>query len=155
MRAAEAISPARPEDLPRLLELWEASVRATHQFLTEADVAALVPLVREAFLAEDFLESIAVSCVRLPEDEVVGFSGVSDGKLEMLFLHPAWRRRGLGSRLLRHSIEKQGVDRVDVNEQNEQAVGFYLRMGFEVEGRSELDGQGKPFPLLHLRLKRG
>lgn len=154
MRAAEAISPARREDLPRLLEVWEASVRATHRFLTESEVAALVPLVREAFLAEDFLESVAVSCVRSPEGEVVGFSGVADGKLEMLFLHPAWRGRGLGSRLLRHAIEVHGADRVDVNEQNEQAVGFYLRRDFEVEGRSELDGQGRPFPLLHLRLKR-
>jgi len=40
---------------------------------------------------------------------------------------------------------------VDVNEQNQQAVGFYRRLGFEVEGRSEVDSMGKPFPLLHLR----
>jgi len=32
-------------------------------------------------------------------------------------------------------------------------VGFYLRMGFEVVGRSELDDFGKPYPLLHMRLR--
>ncbi len=42
-----------------------------------------------------------------------------------------------------------------MNEQNEQAVGFYLKMGSEVEGRSEHDGFGKPYPLLHLRLAAG
>ncbi len=45
-----------------------------------------------------------------------------------------------------------GADEIDVNEQNEQAVGFYLRMGFEVEERSELDSMGKSFPLIHMRL---
>jgi hypothetical protein len=33
-----------------------------------------------------------------------------------------------------------------VNEQNVQAVGFYLHMGFEIVARSELDGTGKPYP---------
>jgi putative acetyltransferase len=39
----------------------------------------------------------------------------------------------------------------DVNEQNGQAVGFYKRMGFTATGRSPLDGQGRPYPLLHLK----
>ncbi|MGY0625916.1 MAG: GNAT family N-acetyltransferase, partial [Paraglaciecola chathamensis] len=42
--------------------------------------------------------------------------------------------------------------KVDVNEQNPKALGFYQRIGFKVVGRSELDGQGKPYPLLHLAL---
>ena len=44
----------------------------------------------------------------------------------------------------------KGPLRVDVNEQNPEALGFYLANGFEVTGRSPLDGQGRPFPLLHL-----
>jgi hypothetical protein len=36
----------------------------------------------------------------------------------------------------------------------DQALGFYLRLGFEVVGRSELDSNGKPYPLLHMRLAR-
>lgn len=128
------------------------SVRATHHFLTEADVAALVSRVREAFLADGFLDAVELACVRSPAGgEVIGFSGVVDGKLEMLFIDPTWRGRGIGSRLLAQAIESRSVDRVDVNEQNEAAVAFYLRRGFEVAGRSELDGQGNPFPLLHLR----
>ena len=49
-------------------------------------------------------------------------------------------------------IIERGIRHVDVNEQNPQALGFYRHLGFEQVGRSPLDGQGRPFPLLHLRL---
>jgi hypothetical protein len=31
-------------------------------------------------------------------------------------------------------------------------LGFYRHIGFSVRGRSPLDGQGKPYPLLHMTL---
>jgi putative acetyltransferase len=37
-----------------------------------------------------------------------------------------------------------------VNEQNPAAVGFYEALGFTVRGRSPVDGEGRPFPLLHM-----
>ena len=40
---------------------------------------------------------------------------------------------------------------VDVNEDNKQAIDFYLHIGFIVESRSAVDSAGRPFPLLHLR----
>ena len=43
-------------------------------------------------------------------------------------------------------------DKVDVNEQNEKALQFYLHLGFQVIGRDETDSMGKPFPILHLQL---
>ena len=45
------------------------------------------------------------------------------------------------------------VNKVDVNEQNPQALGFYQHYGFEVIDRSPLDGSGKPYPILHMALK--
>jgi putative acetyltransferase len=44
-----------------------------------------------------------------------------------------------------------GATKVDVNEQNDQAVGFYRHMGFEVTGRSAVDDLGQPFPVLHMK----
>ncbi|MEF9671735.1 GNAT family N-acetyltransferase, partial [Pseudomonas sp. PCH446] len=76
------------------------------------------------------------------------------GKVEMLFIAPQARGTGLGKQLLRYAIEHLNADELDVNEQNTQAVGFYFKQGFEVIGRSEKDGMGQPYPLLHLRLKR-
>lgn len=148
MEFRSEITPVRLDDHPRVVEVWEASVRATHHFLTPADVEFFRPLIPGA------LAQVAeLVCVRDAAGGVVGFLGVEDGKVEMLFIHPDVRGRGIGRRLLRHAVDVLGATRVDVNEQNEQAVGFYLKMGFAVEGRSELDGMGKPFPLLHLELR--
>src|SRR5690606_4197343 len=105
------------------------------------------PMVRDA------LPHLALACVRQGNDRIAGFIGVGQGKIEMLFIHPDWRGHGAGRDLMRYAVEVWGATEVDVNEQNEQAVGFYLRMGFEVVGRSALDGTGKPYPLLYLRLK--
>ncbi len=145
----QTVSPVRAEDLPRVVDVWEASVRATHHFLTPEDIAFFKPLVRD-----EFLHAVELGCVRDAAGSVVGFVGVADGKIEMLFIDPDWRGRGAGRQLLRHAVDVLGATRVDVNEQNEQAVGFYLRMGFVIEGRSERDGMGKPFPLLHMLLER-
>ena len=69
----------------------------------------------------------------------------------MLFVAAAHRGRGLGGDLLYEAI-RRGARRVDVNEQNEQGLGFYLHAGFEVAGRSASDALGLPFPILHLKL---
>ena len=70
----------------------------------------------------------------------------------MLFISPDARGKGIGSMLATHAIKELGATKVDVNEQNEQALGFYQHIGFSVTGRSPVDGQGKPYPLLHMAL---
>jgi putative acetyltransferase len=148
MQLQAGVFPILAEDIPRTVDVWEASVRATHDFVNEADIQFFRPLVRDA------LPQMAQSaCIRDQAGQVAGFIAAADCKVEMLFIHPDWRGHGGGSRLLRHAIETFGATTLDVNEQNEQAVGFYLQQGFEVVGRSELDGTGKPYPLLHLRLR--
>lgn len=143
----EGISPVGEEDFAQVVAVWEASVRATHLFLTEADIQFFRPLVAAAL--PQMAELVGV---RDAAANVVGFIGVADEHVEMLFVHPAWRAQGIGRRLLQHAVATLGAKTVDVNEQNEQAVGFYLRQGFTVTGRSDRDSLGKPFPLLHLRL---
>ncbi|SUX30277.1 GNAT family N-acetyltransferase [Chromobacterium vaccinii] len=87
---------------------------------------------------------------RNEEGEVAGFAGAMDGRLEMLFIAPACRGRGWGRALLEHAVDALSACKVDVNEDNPEALAFYRRMGFEVRGRSARDGAGGPFPLLHL-----
>ena len=135
--------------LAALLAVWESSVRATHAFLSEPDIAALRPQVLEG------LRGIETLCVTEIGGEPVGFLGTAGEKIEMLFVSAGFRGAGLGKRLLVHAMEDLGCRALDVNEQNPQAAGFYEHFGFEVEGRSELDGQGNPFPILHMRLPRG
>lgn len=134
-------------EYPELVEVWEASVRETHHFLRDEDIEFFKPLI-----LHEFLKVVNLSCTRSPEGRITGFVGVKDGKIEMLFVHPLQRGQGIGKLLLRFACEKMGGVELDVNEQNEQAVGFYLHSGFVITARSEVDGMGKPYPLLHMRL---
>jgi len=145
-RMPEGITAIEDGDFPRVVEVWEASVRATHYFLTEADIQYLKPLVEVGLRQVGILAS-----VRDGDGHVVGFMGVEGVKVEALFIHPAWRGHGVGRRLLTYAVEALGASELDVNEQNDQAVGFYRHMGFTVAGRSAVDEMGLPFPLLHLR----
>lgn len=141
------ISNLRPEDHPRALDVWEAAVRATHDFLDEATIQSLKPLVQDACL-----NCMPVYCIRDKSQTVIGFIGVDAPKIEALFIDPVWRGKGIGRQLVKYAINVLEVELVDVNEQNEQALGFYQHLGFEVAHRSDVDGFGKPFPLLHLKL---
>lgn len=134
------------EDHDALVEIWLQSVRATHHFLSESDIQELLPAVRESVLPQ--LE-LWVLCNE--KDVPIGFMGLLDSSLEALFLAPDSTGRGGGKLLLEHARQLKGALTVDVNEQNPDAVAFYRANGFEVVGRSETDGAGRPFPLLHMR----
>jgi putative acetyltransferase len=139
---------AIPADREVLVDIWLRSVRATHTFLSEEDIRSLLPPTRE-YLTSDEPE-LWVLCA--DSGAVVGFMGMSGSKLETLFLDPEFRGRGGGRRLVRHAQELHGELTTEVNEQNPAARRFYEACGFVVEGRSELDDAGRPFPLLHMRL---
>jgi len=144
----DGIDRVRPEDFPRVVEVWEESVRPTHLFLTESDIQSIKPHVQ----AE--LEGLSgLACVRDGQSNVVAFVGWKEGKIEALFVHPSWHRAGIGKRLVEYAMNQGGSTLVDVNEENKQALAFYLHIGFCVESRSALDGMGMPFPLLHLKYK--
>lgn len=113
----------RQSVLDGLLEIWEGSVRATHLFLSDEEILKIKEYVPQVLIAVD-----------------------------KLFIASEERGKGIGRLLLQHGIGNHGVNRLTVNEQNPQAGGFYEHMGFHVYKRSELDGQGDPYPLLYMCL---
>ena len=138
------IEQATAADHDELTALWEASVRATHDFITEADIQfhkAAMPT---------YLQAVQVFVIRDAAGHIRGFLGTSADKIEMLFIHPEHRSGGIGRALLAFAIQENGIKKVEVNEQNAQAVGFYRHCGFHVTGRSELDSTGKPYPILFM-----
>jgi len=139
---------ATPADHETLLDRWLTSVRATHTFVSAADIESLIPEVRHYLGSGE--SQIWVAC----EDTgaIMGFMGLSGSKMEALFLAPQFHGRGAGRELVRHAHSLCSDLTVDVNEQNTAARRFYEACGFVVEGRSELDEQGRPYPLLHMRL---
>lgn len=131
-----------------LVETWERSVRATHTFLSDAEVKQIKEYVPQALkqvphllVAED------------DQGQPVAFMGIADGRLEMLFVDPDKRGQGLGKKLLLKGMQDYGVDELTVNEQNPQAVDFYEHMGFTSYKRTDLDEEGNPYLLLYMKLE--
>jgi putative acetyltransferase len=139
---------ANPTEGDVLVDIWLRSVRATHTFLSEEDIQSLLPAARD-YLTSDEPE-LWLLCA--DSGAIMGFMGMSGSEIAALFLAPEFRGRGGGRQLVRHAQELRGELTVDVNEQNAAARRFYEACGFVVEGRSELDDAGRPFPLLHMRL---
>ncbi len=113
-------------------------------FLSAEYRAELEELVR-SFLPEAPLW-VAVN----ERDQPVGFMLLSGQHMDALFIDPDVRGCGVGRMLVEHALSMAPELTTNVNEQNEQAVGFYKKVGFKVTGRSEVDDLGKPYPLLNL-----
>lgn len=141
------IHTADQSDFTELTHVWERSVRATHDFLPDEYITTLRGLLIQ------YLETVNLFCTRNAQQRITGFGGVSRDRLDMLFIDPDYRGQGLGKQLLRHAIEHFQINELDVNEQNPQALGFYLKQGFKVVSRSEVDGLGQPYPMLRMRRK--
>ncbi|WP_175775160.1 acetyltransferase [Burkholderia anthina] len=142
------LRPSRPGDGVALVNLWRRSVDATHHFLSAED--------RKAIDAEvcSFLPHAPVTVAVDENDNPRGFMLIDGTHMEALFIDPDVRGVGIGRQLLQYGLSLHGALSTDVNVQNVQAVGFYQRMGFVETGRSEVDSQGRPYPLIHLRYPR-
>ncbi|WP_454717095.1 acetyltransferase [Caulobacter segnis] len=139
------LRPSRPEDGPRVVEIWAAAVDATHDFLSPEDRAAIGVEV------EGFLPYAPMTLAVDDRDRPLGFMLIDNGHMEALFIDPEHRGAGVGAIMIDYALAVHAGLTTDVNEQNAQAVGFYEHMGFERTGRSEHDSQGRPYPLIHLR----
>jgi putative acetyltransferase len=135
-------------DHQTLLSIWESSVKATHLFLKEDDIEFFKTIIQQ----HQVFDQVSLTALKDEQDMIVGFMGVANDSLEMIFLDPDATGKGLGKMLLQHAIDNLKITRVDVNEQNETALQFYKHFGFKVMSRSELDGTGKPYPILHMQL---
>ena len=134
--------------IEQLLNIWESSVRATHLFLSAKEIDSIKQYVPRALREVPHLLA-----VKNEKGIPVGFMGIAEHRLEMLFISASERGKGLGKELLKYGIETYSVADLAVNEQNPLAKAFYEHMGFEVYRRTELDEQGNPYPLLYMRRK--
>ena len=132
--------------IQNLLNVWESSVKATHLFLSDDEIKNIKQYVPRAIL------EIPILVVAKNEaGNPIGFMGISDKSLEMLFIEDKSRGFGIGKMLLNYGMENYSVNSRTVNEQNPLAQGFYEHMGFRVYKRTELDEQGNAYPLLYMK----
>lgn len=136
-------SKATKDEYVLILEIWEKSVRHTHDFLDEEDIQFYKNVIPE------YLENVDLVLWK-DEQRIIGFSGTSEEELVMLFLDPIFIGKQYGSEILMELIASESIKRIDVNTQNEHAKRFYLNHGFEIESEDAVDGFGKPYPITHL-----
>lgn len=131
----------------KLLEAWEDSVKATHLFLSNKEINNI-----KSYVPRALVEGSHLIVVQNENNRPIGFMGIKDRKLEILFIKNDARRKGIGKQLLNYGIENYNFNEVVVNEQNTNAKGFYEYMGFKTYKRADLDEQGAPYPVLYMKL---
>lgn len=140
----------RSENLvANLLEIWEKSVRATHTFLSEQEILKIKEYVPGAICN---VETLLVLREDDKNSRLLGFMGIENKKIEMLFLYPDACGKGFGKMLVQYGIENFSAEEVTVNEQNPKAKGFYEHLGFKTYKTSATDEQGNPYPIAWMKL---
>ena len=133
------IRPANADDVEALAEVAAASYRAAFLALLGEDGLAQrrVPFFLDRFGAE-------WPSVRLAELEggVLGFHQVRNGRLDMLFLAPEARGRGVGERLLADA-ERRGAVELECFRDNGPARRFYERFGWRHDSSLEREFAGE------------
>ena len=82
-----------------LEEIWERSVRATHNFLTEKNIASIkkeIPL---------YFNGVEIYCTKNNDEKITGFIGIAEKKIEMLFIDPEYFRESLGKSLVKYVLQ--------------------------------------------------
>ena len=131
-------------DRERLLDIWLAASRVGHSFLSEADLAAQMQLVRDVYLPK------AENWVIAADGGPVGFIGLLDSFIGGLFIDPAFHGRGLGKTLILHAARLKGALDVELYAANQSAYRFYQRAGFEETGRLAQDAEGRQLAVLRM-----
>lgn len=130
----------------QLVNIWSASVKATHHFLKPLDfenIKSMLPTYFNKHTTYLLVDN---------QEEIVAFMVVDHQKLEALFVDPQYFRSGYGQYLLDYAINHLDVKYVDVNKQNTQAYEFYQKQGFKTYEETLVDDMGLNYPLYRMRL---
>lgn len=126
-----------------LILIWEDSIRKTHSFLKEENIAKLRPLVK---LAIKNMQTLLIA--KEKDNHIMGFIAIENKKIEMLFVKPEFAEKGVEKALLLFAVKNYDAMWVDINEQNKKALAFYESMGFVVFCCSKTENA---FPILHMK----
>ncbi len=146
VKNAPSLRPVLPADAPRLAALLRASVETlAEDFYDDDQRAAWASIVdNEAAFAKTLSQNLAI--VALIDGEIAGFASLKDARiLDMLYVHPDYARRGVGSALA-DALEKLGAARgarslsVDASD---AARAFFDKRGYIPQSRNMVAIKGE------------
>ena len=76
-----------------LTEIWEDSVRATHTFLEESHINFFRPKI-----LNEYLYAVKLYVYKDEFGNILGFIGIDENKVEMLFIKSKYFRKGIGKK---------------------------------------------------------
>lgn len=103
-----------------LSEVWEKAVRSSHHFLTEQDLNYYHSRMKNVYLP-----AVEIYTIK-KQRRIVAFMELSDEMVEMLFVLPSEKGNGYGSPLLDFDLSEKHINKINVNEQNTEALRFIL-----------------------------
>jgi putative acetyltransferase len=141
-----ALRPALPQDMPVLAEIFAASVQELAiEDYGENQVAAWAA---QADDVDAFAERLSgqLTLVATLDHSPVGFASMRDNShIEMLYVHPAAARQGVGTALC-DALEKlaaaRGIKRVTVDA-SDTAVPLFQRRGYSAWRRNTVEVGGE------------
>jgi len=128
----------QPSDMEQVLDIWlEASIRA-HPFQPATYWENALPAMRLQYLpmSENFVAE--------QEGKVLGFLAMLNNYIAALFVEPAVQGKGIGSCLLDYARANHDTLSLAVYQQNQQAVNFYLKNGFQIREETINSETGDP-----------
>jgi ribosomal protein S18 acetylase RimI-like enzyme len=142
-----AIRPYAPEaDLKKLSSIWLDASRLAHPFIGEQRL-----LEQRALIEDQYLPS-SETWVAFMADEACGFISLLDTFIGGIFISPNRQGLGIGRQLISHALGLKGELELEVYIDNQQAVAFYTKLGFQELSRRPRDDEGYPFANARLRL---
>ena len=142
---AYEVRPARPRDAASFLRLYR-TVAAEERYIRTEDMSTTERDARRRFRVRP--NGSSANLVAIAADAVIGSLGISREDQPVtrhvaslgMMVAPGWRRRGVGSALMREAIawaRDVGVEKLELSvyPDNAAAIGLYRSFGFAEEGR--------------------
>ncbi|PQO27935.1 GNAT family N-acetyltransferase [Blastopirellula marina] len=126
------VRPAKPEEYPVLWRLFHDTVhRVNRRDYTTPQLTAWAP--EEVDLSRWGVRMQGIDpFVAIAEEQIVGFSDVQpNGLIDMFYVHHAWQRKGIGSRLFAEIDERARQMKLDKLHSH---VSITARPFFETQG---------------------
>lgn len=133
------------DDLNRLLDVWEQSVKATHTTINESMIESMRPTILTG------LASMDAVYVFESNRFMQGFIGVLNGAIEMLYVSPEFRNKDIAGSLVREVLQLNQAITVDIPETNLHEKLFYQNLGFKLDRVNPIDQAGNRNPMLHMK----